>query len=148
MIFEKKSEVACPAEELFAWHEHPDAFQRLMPPGQPVKVLHHDGQITNGAKAILLVGLWPLRIRWELEHRDYLAGRQFCDVQIKGPFKSYRHEHRMIPAGERACILHDRIIFEMPFGMIGTWLARLFMLPQFKRLFAYRHDVTRRAFEK
>jgi uncharacterized protein len=146
MIFKAESRIPCPAEELFRWHEHPDAFRRLMPPGEPVKVLRHDGKITNGARAILLVGFWPLRFRWELEHRDYIAGRQFCDVQLKGPFKSYRHEHVMTPDGDDACILTDTIHFEMPAGPLGRLLGHLVMLPKFRRLFAFRHRVTREAF--
>ena len=146
MIFQKETRIPCSAAALFRWHEQPDAFQQLMPPGEPVKVLHHDGKITNGARAVLLVGYWPLCFRWELQHQDYIAGQQFCDVQIKGPFTSYRHEHRMIPDGPDASILSDKIIFEMPLGWFGKLLGRLIMLPKFRRLFAYRHKVTLRAF--
>lgn len=146
MIFEKKTRIPCSAEELFRWHEHPGAFRRLMPPGEPVQVLHHDGKITNGARAILLVGFRPLRFRWELEHRDYIAGRQFCDVQITGPFKSYRHEHVMTPDGDGACMLSDTIHFEMPFGAAGQLMGHLVMMPKFRRLFEFRHRVTREAF--
>jgi ligand-binding SRPBCC domain-containing protein len=146
LVFQKQTPIPCPAADLFRWHEAPDAFAKLMPPGEPVKVLHHDGAITNGARAVLLVGAWPFRFRWELKHQDYIPGRQFCDVQVKGPFASYRHEHVMIPVDERNCLLSDRIIFSMPLGRFGAWLGRLIFLPKFERLFTFRHDVTRRAF--
>lgn len=146
MIFQKETRIPCSAAALFSWHEQPDAFQQLMPPGEPVKVLHHDGKITNGARAVLLVGYWPLCFRWELQHQDYIAGQQFCDVQIKGPFKIYRHEHVMTPDGDYACILSDTIYFEMPFGPIGRLVGRLIMMPKFRRLFKFRHEVTLRAF--
>lgn len=145
-IFERKSTIPCSADELFRWHETPDAFQKLMPPNEPVKVLYHDGNIRDGARAILLVGYWPFRFRWELQHQDYAAGRKFCDVQVKGPFTVYRHEHMMACVDGNHSVSLDRITFVMPFGWLGSWIGRLIILPKFTRLFAFRHDVTRKAF--
>jgi len=146
MIYQKETRIPCSAEALFHWHEHPLAFKRLMPPREPVRVLQHPGTITDGSRAVLLVGYWPLRFRWELEHRDYQAGRQFSDVQLRGPFTSYRHDHLIKPDGPDACILCDRITFDMPLGKPGALLGRLIMLPKFERLFCYRHKVTLEAF--
>jgi len=146
MVFRKASQISCTPDELFRWHEQPDAFKRLMPPREPVEVLRHDGSIKDGARAQLRVGFWPLKFNWELEHRDYIAGQQFCDVQIRGPFKSYRHVHRITGAGNGNAVLIDEIQFEMPMGFFGVWLGKLIMLPKFRRLFEHRHRVTREAF--
>jgi ligand-binding SRPBCC domain-containing protein len=146
LVFEASTEVSCPAETLFRWHEEPQAFQRLMPPGEPVRVLRHDGHVRDGAQAVLLVGFWPVRFRWELEHRDYLPGRRFCDVQLTGPFTTYRHEHLMEPRGEKACLLTDRITYRLPGGWLGRWLGGGIAHRKFTRLFAFRHRVTREAF--
>lgn len=117
-----------------------------MPPGEPVKIIRHDGSVRDGAKAILKVGYWPVAFKWELEHRDYRIGEQFCDIQIRGPFKSYRHEHRMMNDGPTGCVLSDTIYFEMPGGWLGRLMGKIFMMPKFRRLFDFRHEVTRRAF--
>ena len=146
LIFEQSSVIPCSAETLFRWHEAPDAFTKLMPPGEPVKVVRHDGHIRTGARAVVLVGHWPLRFRWELEHQDYVAGEKFCDVQTKGPFSFYRHEHIMRPVDHLSCVLLDRITMVMPFGRIGSWIGRKIMIPKFTRLFAFRHEVTKKAF--
>ena len=143
--FVKESIMPCSAQTLFDWHESPHAFRALLPPGEPVTVVHHDGHIRNGARAVILVGHWPLRIRWELMHEDYIAGKQFCDVQMKGPFRSYRHEHIMTDTGPGHCILLDRITFEMPFGCMGACIGRHLIMKKFSRLFDFRHDVTLRA---
>lgn len=146
LVFHKQTPIPCTADELFRWHEAPDAFHKLIPPGEAVQVLHHEGKITNGARAVLLVGVWPVRFRWELMHRDYIEGRHFCDVQVRGPFAAYRHEHGMIPVDEHTCLLSDRVTFSMPLGRFGAWAGRLIFLPKFERLFAFRHAVTKRAF--
>ncbi|HMO52122.1 MAG TPA: SRPBCC family protein [Kiritimatiellia bacterium] len=146
LVFTKRSRFPCSAEQLFAWHEAPEAFSRLMPHGEPVHVLHHDGRITNGARAVLQVGYWPFRLRWELMHENYQHGRQFCDVQTRGPFRYYRHEHVFLPVDENNCELMDRITFVMPLGIVGYTLGRWLIMAKFRRLFDFRHRVTRQAF--
>lgn len=146
LVFEQSCDVACSAEELFHWHEAPDAFRKLMPPGEPVTILHHDGHIRDGARAVLLVGRWPFRLHWELMHRDYRFGALFCDEQVKGPFVSYRHEHRFTPLTSRSCRLTDRIMFVLPGGWLGNLLGAPIIMSKFRRLFTYRHRVTREAF--
>jgi len=138
--------VAASAEAVFDWHEAPGAFERLTPPWARVHVLHHDGGIRDGARVSLRVGPPPFSLRWDLEHVEYQYGRSFTDVQRAGPFKYWKHAHRMIPVGPHACILEDAIEYALPFGMLGTLAAKLVVEPKLKKMFAFRHDVTRRAF--
>lgn len=146
--FKRSVTLPASAEEVFAWHEAPGAFARLTPPGEPVRVLSHVGGIRDGAQVALRVGYWPLALRWNLEHCDYQAGRSFTDRQVTGPFRYWQHVHRMVPVGPHACILEDSIEYEMPGGWLGKLVGRLVMQPKLARLFAFRHDVTRRAFEE
>lgn len=143
--FVKRSVMPVSAEELFQWHEAPGAFQKLTPPGEPVVVLEQTGGIRDGARVVVRVGVWPFAFRWELEHRDYVFGRQFCDVQVRGPFRTYRHIHRMEPSGEHDSYLEDRIEFSLPAQPVSSWIAAPWVLWKFERLFAYRHRVTREA---
>ncbi len=145
-VFVRTTPVQASAQALFDWHEAPGAFQRLTPPGEPVRVLRQEGGIRDGARVTVRVGPWPFSLRWELEHRDYRYGESFTDQQRRGPFRSWRHVHRMVPTGPDSSILEDRIEYALPFGMLGDLAARLIVEPKLRRLFAFRHDVTRRAF--
>jgi len=53
----------------------------------------------------------------------------------------------MIPQGPDACVLEDTIEYELPLGGLGRLFGRPFVQRKLKRLFAYRHAVTRRAFD-
>ena len=147
VTFVATTRVPASAEAVFDWHEAPGAFERLTPPWERVRVLRHEGGIRSGARVSLLVGPGPLSLRWELEHRDYRHGRSFTDVQLSGPFRSWTHVHRMIPEGSDECVLEDAIEYELPLGVIGRLFGRPLVERKLKRLFAFRHDVTRRAFE-
>jgi len=136
------------ADAVFDWHEAPGAFERLTPPWERVRVVRHVGGIRDGAQVWLRVGPAPFSLRWDLEHRDYRHGRSFTDVQVAGPFRYWKHVHRMIPQGPDSSVLEDAIEYELPFGAIGWLVGRFFVQRKLKRLFAFRHAVSRQAFER
>ena len=148
ITFVATTRIPASAEAVFDWHEAPGALERLTPPSERVRVLRHEGGIRDGARVSLLVGPWPLSLRWELEHRDYQHGRSFTDLQLSGPFRYWKHVHRMVPQGPQACLLEDTIEYELPLGALGWWCGRPFAQRKLKRLFAYRHSVTLQAFER
>jgi ligand-binding SRPBCC domain-containing protein len=146
--FVATSRIAASADVVFDWHEAPGAFARLTPPWERVRVLFHEGGIRNGARVSLLVGPAPFSLRWDLEHVDYRRGSSFTDIQRRGPFGYWKHVHRMIPDGPNACVLEDTIEYELPFGALGALVGGWFVRRKLRRLFDYRHAVTRRAHEK
>ncbi|MEQ1911700.1 MAG: SRPBCC family protein [Vicinamibacterales bacterium] len=147
ITFVASTRIPASAEDVFDWHEAPGAFERLTPSWERVRVLRHEGGIRDGARVSLLVGQAPFSLQWDLEHRDYRHGHSFTDLQLRGPFRFWRHVHRMIPQGPQDCLLEDTIEYELPLGAIGRLVGGPFVRRKLKRLFAYRHDVTRRAFE-
>ena len=147
LTFVATSRMPASAEAVFDWHEAAGAFEQLTPSWEHVRVIRHEGGIRDGARVSLRVGPAPFSVRWDLEHLDYQHGRSFTDLQRRGPFRYWRHVHRMIPQGPNACVLEDTIEYELPLGGLGRLFGRPFVQRKLKRLFAYRHAVTRRAFE-
>ena len=147
LTFVATTRIPASAEAVFDWHEAPGAFGLLTPSWERVRVLRHEGGIRDGARVSLLVGPAPFSLRWDLEHRDYQHGRSFTDLQLRGPFRYWKHVHRMIPQGPRACVLEDTIEYELPLGALGRLFGGPFVRRKLKRLFAYRHAVTLRTFE-
>ena len=101
--------------------------------------------IRNGDRGALRVRFGPFRIRWVFEHRGYIEGRQFRDVQLSGPFRCWEHTHLFMPESPGVCILEDRVDYELPLGVLGNFLAGWFVRRKLKKLFAYRHSVTAEA---
>jgi uncharacterized protein len=112
---------------------------------RPVEVIEPSPGIRDGDRGSLRVRMGPLRLRWEFEHRNYVEGRQFQDVQTRGPFKRWIHTHTFAPDGANACRLEDRIEYELPFGFLGRWFAAGMVRRKLERLFEYRHRVTAEA---
>lgn len=133
-------------ERLFAFHEAPEALQRLMPPWQPAEVISREGGLAVGARVELELKLGPFRLRWVARHTEYVRNRLFADIQEKGPFRRWSHRHEFAAEGQ-AARLTDRVEFSLP----GGWLVDLFGAAiarhELRRLFAYRHAVTKQACE-
>jgi ligand-binding SRPBCC domain-containing protein len=114
-----------------------------MPPWEKARVIEHPNSLQVGATTIVetrILGLFTTR--WVAKHTAYDPPRMFEDVQLSGPFRSWRHRH-MVEPHERGAMLRDEIEFEPPLGILGRLAAPLVILPRLRRLFEYRHRVTR-----
>lgn len=143
MKFIKESVIHATPERVFAFHEQPDALEKLTPPWESVKVLQKANITEIGSRAIIetrLFGIVPAR--WVAEHTVYNPPRSFEDVQISGPFARWRHRHIVKPHAHGA-ILRDEIEYEPPMGALGRWAASWVIVPRLRKMFEYRHKVTR-----
>ena len=95
-IFERRSVMPAPAEEVFAYHARPGAFGRLVPPWSRVRLLDESGDLSGGS-IVFDVRVGPVRRRWVGETGSALPGAQFVDRQVEGPFASWEHVHRFVP---------------------------------------------------
>ncbi len=143
MQFVKETTIKASPERVFAFHELPDAFARLVPPWENAQVVQKADISVVGSRAIIeqkIFGIVPSR--WVAEHTVYDPPRMFEDVQISGPFASWRHKH-IIEPHEGGAILRDEIEFEPPMSFIGDLAAPLFILPRIEKMFDFRHKVTK-----
>jgi len=131
-------------EEAFAWHERPGAFERLLPPWQEIRILARQGTIAPGGRLSLAIRKGPLWLRWEAEHGEWERGRFFTDRLIRGPFPRWEHHHGFLPSEGGGCLLEDRLDYDLPLGALGAILAGRSLRRDLGRLFAYRHERTRR----
>lgn len=148
MQFIKESIIKAPPEKVFAFHELPDAFERLMPPWENAKIIQKADISKIGSRAIIeqkIFGLIPSR--WIAEHTKYEPPRMFEDVQISGPFSKWRHQHIVLPHADGA-ILRDEIEYEPPLWIFGQIAAPFAIVPKLEKMFEYRHETTRKWCEK
>jgi ligand-binding SRPBCC domain-containing protein len=143
VLFVKESVIHASPERVFAFHELPDAFGRLMPPWERAKIVQAAPNLLPGARAIVetkVLGLF--RFRWVAEHTLYDPPRMFQDVQLSGPFKRWQHTH-IVTSHPDGAVLRDEIEYEAPLGPLGKLMAPVVIVPRLTKLFEYRHRVTK-----
>lgn len=146
--FTRESVFRATVAEVFAFHEAPDALESLTPPWERVRILRRGGSLLPGARVTMAVRIGPFWRTWEAEHTRYRKDAFFEDVQVRGPFARWRHLHRFEEAPGGCCRLIDEIEYELPLGALGRVAGGRLVERKLERLFAFRHEVTRRAVER
>ena len=143
MRFVKESAIRASPERVFEFHEQADVLRLLIPPWESARVIQPAKISDVGAEAIIETKLFgPIKLRWIAQHTLYDAPRVFEDVQIKGPFRSWRHRH-VVESHPEGAILRDEIDYEPPMGFVGRIFAPRLVQKRLQKLFDYRHKVTR-----
>ena len=78
-----------------------------------------------------------------VRHHGYVAGRRFCDEQVRGPFRVWRHAHLFEPIGHSQTLYQDRIEFAVSRRGALNRFAAAVLWPVLTLAFAYRHRIVR-----
>ncbi len=141
--FEKKSRIRASAAAVFRFHERKEAFRLLSPPWQRITVVQPPRSLEVGTRVVLRVAVGPVRRTLVFEHVGYVPGTSFTDKMVEGPLQHWVHEHIVVPDGDAAAYLIDRVEYSLPLGLLGALALRPIARYELTRLFAYRHEVTR-----
>lgn len=141
MEFIKQSRLEFPADQVFAWHERPGMFLRLIPPWESVELIHYPPMLEENEQAIVEIKTGPIKQRWIARLYGIEKGRRFCDRMVQGPFSKWVHEHRFEPDGDDACRMSDHIQYELPAKSFGKAVAGGYVQRKIEALFDYRHRV-------
>ena len=88
--------------------------------------------------------------KWKINHKDYIQNKSFKDVQIKGYFLHWEHQHIFLPLSHHyhssdsitKSILEDNIKYSLPFGPIGNIFSSI-VDNNLSSIFKYRHRITK-----
>ena len=126
MQFVKESILPATVEEVFAFHERPDAFELLQPPWERVEVLVPPKGLEEGTRVEVRARLGPLWTTFVAQHVAYEKNRRFEDVMCEGPFAHWHHKHLFLE-NEQGCVLRDEVAYALPFGPAGRLANALFV---------------------
>ena len=114
-----------------------------MPPWENVEIVQRANISKIGSRTIIKQKfLWFTVSTIVAEHTKYDPPRMFEDTIIKGPFKHWVHKHIVEPY-EIGATLRDEIDYEAPFSYFGMAATPTIITPKLKKMFDYRHRVTK-----
>ena len=143
--FTYSSIIGAPAADVFRWHERPEALLDLLPSRRFVRIERRTGGLRDGGGVAFSIGIGPLRMPWEARHYGYVVGERFCDEQIRGPFRIWRHTHRFVAMGTEQTLYEDRVEYAVRGGRLVARLADPVVRYLLARMFARRHQIVRAA---
>ena len=83
----------------------------------------------------------PFRIGWVARVTEFVWNSHFCDEQVQGPFRSWKHRHGIVAEtrdGVNGTLLSDDVEYSLPAGPLGSLANALFVRRQMEAMFAYR----------
>ena len=148
MEFVKESVIRATPERVFQFHQQLDALSLLTPPWERAEVIKSANISDVGSRAIVEIDVLGLfKKKWIAEHTVYDPPNLFEDIQVEGPFKSWRHRH-IVERHPDGAVLRDEISYEPPLGFLGRLASPFLVGRRLKKVFDYRHEVTRRWCER
>ncbi len=104
----------------------------------PLPIAMRDGALIDYQ---LRLGVLP--VRWRTRIERWVPGREFVDVQLRGPYARWVHRHTFTPerGGTR---VRDRVEYALPFAPLSEPIHALAVRPLLERIFRHRHAVIAR----
>jgi hypothetical protein len=137
--------VNAPLDETFAFFSKAENLGLITPAAMRFAIQGGVPVMAEGATIDYRVRVGPLTVPWRSRIASWEPGRRFVDLQEKGPYRSWWHEHTFRPDGNRT-VMEDRVCYAPPFGLLGRIANRVFIVPALTRIFRYREDVIRLRF--
>jgi uncharacterized protein (TIGR01777 family) len=146
--FELRSDTLIDAslDETFRFFSDARNLGLITPPAMGFRIDGPPPAIVEGTVIDYRIRVGPAPLRWRTRIVGWEPGRRFVDVQERGPYRSWWHEHVFEADGARTRMA-DRVCYAPPVpSVLGTLVDRLVVAPMLRRIFAYRGDVIRLRF--
>jgi ligand-binding SRPBCC domain-containing protein len=98
-----------------------------------------------GARINYQLKLYGVPVKWATLIESWEPPREFVDVQLRGPYRVWRHTHRFAADGTGTRIFDD-VEYELPFGPLGRVVETLWARREIGKIFSYRAGVIARRF--
>ena len=145
---EQTQTVTAGLEGCWNFFSDPRNLDRITPPelgfevtSAPVPRIHPGLMIQYRVRPLFGI---PLNWLSEITHVD--EPHCFVDEQRIGPYRIWHHEHRFTDAGNGTVIVHDKVTYVLPFGLLGEIAHPLLVKPQLRRIFDFRNEAVRKIF--
>ncbi len=133
-----------PLEEVFAFFAQAGNLERITPPWLGFSLLTAE-PIEMRAHALIeyRLHLHRVPVRWISRIALWEPGHAFEDVQVRGPYRQWRHRHEFTPAGG-GTLVRDHVRYALPLGPLGALAHSAFVERDLERIFAFRQAAVAR----
>ncbi|MES1164631.1 MAG: SRPBCC family protein [Verrucomicrobiota bacterium] len=139
-----------PRAEVFAFYANAANLERLTPASLRFEICGPlPPTLVAGTIIDYRLSLLGVPFAWRTLIEEFQSPTRFVDVQLKGPYRSWRHVHEFSDVmGGTATLVRDHVEYQLPFGRLGALLGRRFVERQLKEIFDFRRDTLTRIFPR
>lgn len=132
-----------PLHEVFSFFADPQNLEVITPPWLNFRILNpHRIKMHPGTLIDYRLRVRGIPMRWQSEITEWKPPHRFIDVQRRGPYRLWHHEHTF-EQDDNGTLCRDVVRYAVPFD----WLThRLFVRPDIEAIFDFRGQKMRELF--
>ena len=136
--------VPAPVDEVFGFFAEAANLERITPPWLGFGLVGAEPiEMRTGTLIEYRLQLHRLPLRWVSRIALWQPRRTFVDVQVRGPYRVWRHRHDFEPRG-RNTVVRDHVDYALPLGPLGEFAHAAFVERDLARIFDYRRAAVTR----
>jgi len=138
--FETQTKLNKPLREVFPFFANAENLNAVTPPWLKFEILTPlPIEMKVGIIVDYQIHLHGIPIRWRSKITEWDPPRKFTDVQIKGPYCFWMHEHFFIAEGDQTRMI-DRVEYAVPGWLFAPLIHSLFVKRDLAKIFQYREQ--------
>jgi ligand-binding SRPBCC domain-containing protein len=143
---ERRQFVPYARPEVFAFFADAKNLETITPGFLRFHILSPDPiAMRPGATIDYELKLFGIRFCWRSLIESFEPEQRFVDVQLTGPYRSWRHVHEFENA-DCGTMIVDHVDYEMPWGLLGHLAHEISVKRSLERIFAFREQRIREIF--
>jgi len=142
--FYQETRLSAPIDEVFEFFSNAQNLERITPKFLNFRILTPTPVIIKKGTLIdYRIRIHGIPMRWRTRISAWDPPYRFVDEQLKGPYRSWIHEHTFERAdAENATIMRDRVRYSILFGRLAHFMVK----KDINSIFRYRTEVIRSIF--
>ena len=129
-------------EQVFAFFAEPRNLERITPPWLRFRIVGEPPTMAAGTQIHYRLRLHGIPVGWHTEITDWSPPHRFVDVQRRGPFALWEHQHTF-ETTNRGTLMRDTVDYSMALPRVSN---RLVVASDLRAIFEYRHAAIAAAF--
>ncbi len=132
--------IPAPLDEVFAFFAEAANLEAITPAWLGFRMLTAlPVHMAAGTRIEYRLSLHGIPVRWRTLITEWNPPFGFKDIQLRGPYKFWEHEHRF-EAVEGGTRMRDTVRYALPFGVLGRLVERVWVRRDVVRIFRYRAE--------
>jgi ligand-binding SRPBCC domain-containing protein len=137
--------VRAPLEQVAEFHRRAESLALITPPPLRIEFNRTPEILSEGDEIDFTIWIGPQPVQWRARIEES-GPAGFLDRQLRGPFRSWVHQHRFVSRGKSATLVVDEVNAHLGQGGAGDLLATSMWLT-LPLTFSYRAWKTKRLLE-
>ncbi len=127
------------AKNLFTFFGDAKNLERLTPDTVHFKILSGaDAPVQEGSEITYRIQVHGVPMNWKTRIVKWDPPHRFVDVQEKGPYAKWEHEHALEELPNGYVFMRDDVRYRLPLGAVGTAVGGAFVRGDVEKIFDFR----------